>query len=181
MWKELSLSSPPLSYSILSAAFQTKAYTEAGALVFPGMCRGRLMEVMSTLAGSQNDKLQPQHGESSARQPQRQMQSPDSNFCQTEIAMPLLLVSLLFPLWGGYFLGNSLSGGIETLSILEWKSRIKGFKCLGVKLKRECRRFMFSNKQDADFLTILCWDWKDSKESKTFLACQMYLQISPQH
>ena len=81
--KDVGAHSPPpplINYSVLRAALWTKAH-KTGALVFLRTYSGCLREVMSILARSQDDKLQPQNSESSARQLHRQMQKPVNYFC----------------------------------------------------------------------------------------------------
>lgn len=82
MWEELSLSSPPINYSIVSAAlWMNKDSQKSWGISFPRIYARCLTEVMSALAGSQDDKLQPQSRESSARQAHRQMQRLTNYFC----------------------------------------------------------------------------------------------------
>lgn len=67
-----------------------------------------------------------------------------NTFAKQHFFLPLV-TSFPPALLGGYFLGSSLSGGIETPFIIEWKSGIKGLKCLGMKPKRESKRAILSH------------------------------------
>lgn len=160
-------------------------HKEARALVFPRMCTGWLMEVMSALAGIQNDKPQPQSGESSAREPQNNVEANQSfslnkNFSATcnQLAYPTALPTpppAPQSQLGGYYLGSSLSSGIEMSFLTEWKSGMKGLKCLGMSPKREGKRAILSNcNKMLLFASAFYVEIRTPKSQKYLLAYQMY-------